>query len=84
MAAALGTAHRLAARFLHHAAEDEVALRPNPCRLPRWWSTYSPALQRMVCHYRLVYLDGVTLLGYYGPVSKRWLRRLVPAWPERR
>ena len=63
MAAALGFAHRLAARFLHHAAEDDVLLYGQTHAACRdGGQPYGPAL---VAHglspQRLVYLDGVTL-----------------------
>ncbi|HAT07793.1 MAG TPA: hypothetical protein DCS39_00895 [Rhodobiaceae bacterium] len=63
MAAALGFAHRLAARFLHHAAEDDVLLYGQThvaCR--DGGQPYGPALAAHgLSSQRLVYLDGVTL-----------------------
>jgi hypothetical protein len=63
MAAALGFAHRLAARFMHHAAEDDVLLYGQTHAACRdGGQPYGPALAAHgVSAQRLVYLDGVTL-----------------------
>ena len=63
MAAALGFAHRLAARFLHHAAEDDVLLYGQTHAACRdGGQPYGPALAAHgLSPQKLVYLDGVTL-----------------------
>ena len=63
MAAALGFAHRLAARFLHHAAEDDVLLYGQTHAACRdGGQPYGPALAAHgLSSQKLVYLDGVTL-----------------------
>jgi len=63
MAVALGFAHRLAARFLHHAAEDDVLLYGQTHAACRdGGQPYGPALAAHgLSPQKLVYLDGVSL-----------------------
>lgn len=63
MAAALGFAHRLAVRFMHHAAQDDVLLYGQTHAACRdGGHPYGPALAAHgLSPQRLVYLDGVTL-----------------------
>ena len=73
MAAALGFAHRLAARFLHHAAEDDVLLYGQThaaCAMAV--SPMARLWRRMVCPRKSWSISmALPCRIYYGPVSRR-------------
>ena len=73
MAAALGFAHRLAARFLHHAAEDDVLLYGQTHAACRdGGQPYGPALAAHGLSRKGWFISmALPCRIYYGPVSRR-------------